>query len=72
MTTYLISFDLIANFTLGIYCMYDRFTDLGQFMVQCPVAISPFIFVAEIIIMTVIFVIIRERAKKAAPKPKDK
>jgi hypothetical protein len=37
--------------------MYHRNTAFGQFMVQCPIAISPFIFLFEIIVMTLIFVV---------------
>ena len=45
----LIAFDLMINFGLGLYCMYHRETILGMFMVTCPIAISPVIFVLELV-----------------------
>ena len=45
----LIAFDLLVNFGLGLYCMYHRETILGMFMITCPIAISPVIFVLELI-----------------------
>jgi hypothetical protein len=46
---WLIVIDLANNFALGIYCMYYRETVLGKLMVLCPIAISPAIFVLELI-----------------------
>lgn len=46
---WLIVIDLVNNFAIGIYCMYYRDTLLGQLMVLCPIAISPAIFVLELL-----------------------
>lgn len=46
---WLIVVDLLTNFVIGVYYMYHRETLMGQFMVQCPIAISPVIFLLELI-----------------------
>jgi len=45
----LIFLDLGVNFALGIYYMAYRDTLLGQIMLTCPIAISPGIFIIELI-----------------------
>ena len=41
--------DLILNFSLGIYYMHYRNTFIGALMVQCPVFLSPFFWLVEVI-----------------------
>ena len=45
----LILSDLSLNLGLGMYYMDHRDTFMGQFMLRCPVAISPFIFLLELL-----------------------
>jgi len=45
----LILADLVINLGLGIYYMQHRDTVMGAFMLQCPIAISPLIFILELI-----------------------
>jgi len=45
----LILADLVINLGLGIYYMQHRDTLMGAFMLQCPIAISPLIFILELI-----------------------
>jgi hypothetical protein len=45
----LIISDLSLNLGLGMYYMDHRDTFMGQFMLKCPVAISPFIFLLELL-----------------------
>jgi hypothetical protein len=58
----LIGFDLLLNFAIGIYYMSYRETALGQLMLSCPIAISPFIFAIELGIIFIIY-ILKRRAK---------
>jgi hypothetical protein len=46
---WLILFDLSLNFALGLYYMNHRETILGSIMMRCPIAISPGIFLIELI-----------------------
>lgn len=46
---WLIVSDLLINLTLGLYYMNHRETIFGVIMLRCPIAISPFIFVLELI-----------------------
>ena len=45
---WLICGDLGINLGIGMYCMEHRDTLLGTFMLQCPIAISPLIFILEL------------------------
>jgi len=45
---YLIATDLSMNFVIGVHYMYFRDTFMGQFMLTCPIALSPFIFLIEL------------------------
>lgn len=46
---WLISFDLSLNLALGLYYLDYRETMFGHFMLKCPIAISPVIFILELI-----------------------
>ena len=46
---WLIISDLVMNLALGLYYMHHRDTIMGNIMVRCPIAISPVIFILEII-----------------------
>lgn len=48
MRIWLIISDLTINLILGIYYMNYRETALGGLMLQCPIAISPLIFIIEL------------------------
>lgn len=48
---YMILIDLGLNLAIGMYYMNFRETLFGQFMMHCPIAISPFIFLCEFIIV---------------------
>ena len=41
--------DLLLNLGLGLYYMHYRDTLMGMIMLRCPIAISPVIFVVEMI-----------------------
>jgi hypothetical protein len=43
--------DLLVNFIIGIYYMQYRETLIGAFLVRCPLAISPLIFIIEFVIV---------------------
>lgn len=58
----LIGFDLVLNFAIGIYYMSYRETALGQLMLSCPIAVSPFIFAIELVLIFIIY-ILKRRAK---------
>lgn len=45
----LISADLIINIALGMYYMQYRESIMGQIMLRCPIAISPVIFLLELL-----------------------
>lgn len=45
----MIVFDLLLNFTLGIYYMNYRDTFIGTLMIKCPVFCSPIFWVIELI-----------------------
>jgi len=47
----MIVIDLLVNFMIGIYYMQYRETLIGGFLVRCPLAISPFIFFVEFVIV---------------------
>jgi hypothetical protein len=47
--SYMIVLDFITNLLLGFYYMGHRDTLMGHFMVTCPIAISPVIFLIELI-----------------------
>jgi hypothetical protein len=44
----LISFDLLLNFIVGLSYMGYRDTIIGGLMLQCPIALSPFILAVEL------------------------
>jgi len=46
---WLIIFDFSINLILGIYYMNYRETVLGAIMLKCPIAISPLIFILELV-----------------------
>ena len=46
---WLIVWDLLLNLGLGLYYMDYRDTILGHIMMKCPIAISPVIFVMELL-----------------------
>jgi hypothetical protein len=48
---YIILIDLLVNLSIGMYYMNYRDTLLGSFMLECPIAISPFIFLIELAIV---------------------
>ena len=48
---YMIFSDLIINLVVGLFYMNHRETALGQLMVQCPIAISPLIYIIELVIV---------------------
>ncbi len=50
---YMILSDLLINLALGLYYLSYRNTALGQLMISCPIAVSPLIFIVEL--MFVIF-----------------
>ena len=58
----LIGFDLVLNFAIGIYYMSYRETALGQLMLSCPIAVSPFIFAIELGLIFIIY-ILKQRVK---------
>ena len=41
--------DLLLNLALGLYYMHYRDTLMGIIMLRCPIAISPLIFVIEMV-----------------------
>ena len=47
----MIVIDLLLNFIIGIYYMQYRETLIGAFLVRCPLAISPLIFIIEFVIV---------------------
>ena len=49
---WLIFFDLFLNLGLGLYYLHLRETVMGQIMRKCPIAISPAIFVLELLCVT--------------------
>lgn len=51
----LIAFDLFLNLVLGLYYMDYRDTFMGEVMVRCPIAISPFIFLFELMGVTLYY-----------------
>lgn len=51
----MIGLDIGFNLCIGWYYMGYRDTVLGAFMLKCPVAISPFIFLAEFIIVIICY-----------------
>lgn len=48
---YMIVSDLLINLALGLYYLSYRETTLGQLMVSCPIAVSPLIFIVELILV---------------------
>jgi uncharacterized membrane protein len=48
---YMIVSDLVINLALGLYYLNYRETTLGQLMVSCPIAVSPLIFIVELILV---------------------
>jgi len=57
----LIVFDVVLNFIIGVYYMGHRDTAFGLFMLKCPIAISPFIFMIEFIIIIILFLIFNRK-----------
>jgi len=57
----LIMFDILLNFIIGVYYMGHRDTAFGVFMLKCPIAISPFIFMIEFIIIIILFLIFNKK-----------
>jgi hypothetical protein len=51
----MIALDISLNLCIGWYYMGYRDTVLGAFMLKCPVAISPFIFLAEFLIVIIYY-----------------
>jgi len=49
MRVWLIISDLLINLSLGLYYMHYRDTLMGGIMLKCPIAISPIIFLLELI-----------------------
>ena len=47
----MIVLDLVFNVVVGMYYMGHRETLMGEFMMRCPIAISPFIFLIEFIVV---------------------
>ena len=45
----MIAFDLLVNFSLGIYYMNYRDTFIGELMVKCPIFFSPLFWCVELI-----------------------
>jgi hypothetical protein len=52
---WLIISDLVINLALGLYYMHHRNTLLGTIMLKCPIAISPVIFLCEMICVYVYY-----------------
>lgn len=46
--------DLLLNLVLGLYYLGYRETVMGQLMLKCPIAVSPVIFVIELILLIII------------------
>lgn len=46
--------DLLINLGVGLYYLEYRDTIMGMLMVKCPIAISPFIFVIELLVVILI------------------
>lgn len=46
---WLIAYDFLINLSLGLYYMNYRETVLGAMMLKCPIAISPLIFILELV-----------------------
>lgn len=51
--------DVLTNFIIGIIYMLPMFTGttMANFLLKCPIALSPFILVGELILMIIYFVI---------------
>lgn len=59
--------DLVVNLILGLYYLGYRETIMGQLMLKCPIAVSPVIFVIELIVV----ICIKEYAIKKPKKNKN-
>lgn len=46
--------DLLINLGLGLYYLGYRETIMGQLMLKCPIAVSPVIFVVELLVVILI------------------
>lgn len=46
--------DLLLNLGLGLYYLGYRETLMGQLMLKCPIAVSPVIFILELILLIAI------------------
>jgi hypothetical protein len=46
--------DLLLNLVLGLYYLGYRETIMGQLMLKCPIAVSPVIFVIELLVIILI------------------
>lgn len=46
--------DLLLNLVLGLYYLGYRDTLMGQLMLNCPIAVSPVIFVVELLVVILI------------------
>ena len=51
---WMIMSDLLVNLALGLYYLGYRETIMGQLMLKCPIAVSPIIFVVELIFVIII------------------
>lgn len=70
MRVWLIVSDLSLNLSLGVYYMDHRDTFMGQFMLKCPVAISPIIFLLELLCVYLYFRYGSKDKKKSYDKSK--
>jgi len=57
---WLILFDFTLNLSLGLYYMDYRDKLMGEIMMRCPIAISPLIFMGELIFVTIYYFYIAE------------
>lgn len=62
--------DLLINLGVGLYYLEYRDTMMGMLMVKCPIAISPFIFVIEFLVVILIneYEIYKQNRKRAKKK----
>ena len=51
---WMIMSDLLVNLALGLYYLGYRETIMGQLMLKCPIAVSPVIFIVELLLVVLI------------------